>query len=145
MLHYWNYWMSGCTLLESRPYLHKHFLWLLRSLYHRQDLKREDTQISVSQFGSLEKFDWDPHIDHLTPFTFGTWAVPGFPQCGTAVGLQCSSVDVDLTAIIDHLEPAGALSGLCVLRRASKFRTFFPLSFHLFLLFQCWPNIDFAK
>lgn len=51
-------------------------------------------------------------FDHLTFFTFGTRAVPGLSQCGTAVGLQCSPVDVDLTAIIDHLQPAGALSSL---------------------------------
>lgn len=53
------------------------------------------------------------HIDHLTFFTFCTWAVPGFSQCGTAVGLQRSPVDVDLTTIIYYLQPAGALSSLC--------------------------------
>lgn len=52
-------------------------------------------------------------VDHLTLFTFGTRAVPGFSQCGTTVGLQCGPVDVDLTAVIDYLQPAGALSSLC--------------------------------
>lgn len=52
--------------------------------------------------------------DRPTFFTFGTGAVPGFSQCGAAVGLQCRPVDVDLTAIIDYLQPAGTLSSLCV-------------------------------
>lgn len=49
-------------------------------------------------------------------FTFGTGAVPGFSQCGAAVGLQCRPVDVDLTAIIDYLQPAGTLSSLYTLQ-----------------------------
>lgn len=49
-------------------------------------------------------------------FTFGTGAVPGFSQCGTAVRLQRGSVDIDLTAVIDDLQPAGALSGLNTLQ-----------------------------
>lgn len=49
-------------------------------------------------------------------FTFGTWAVPSFSQCGTAVGLQCGPVDVDLTAIVDDLQPASALSSLYALQ-----------------------------
>lgn len=58
------------------------------------------------------------HIDHLTFFTFSTRAVPGFSQCGAAMGLQCSPVDVDLTAIIDYLQPAGAFSSLCFMKQA---------------------------
>ncbi len=58
------------------------------------------------------------HIDHLTFFTFGTRAVPGFSQCGAAVGLERGPVDVDLTAIIDYLQPAGALSSLCFMKQA---------------------------
>lgn len=50
---------------------------------------------------------------HFTFFTFGTRAVPGFSQGGAALGLQSGSVDVDLTAIIDYLQPAGALGRLC--------------------------------
>lgn len=49
-------------------------------------------------------------------FTFGTGAVPGFSQCGTAVGFQCGPVDVDLTPIIDHLQPASALNSLYALQ-----------------------------
>lgn len=51
----------------------------------------------------------------ITFFTFATGAVPGFPQGGTAVRLQRGPVDVDLAAVIDNLEPAGALDRLCVL------------------------------
>lgn len=51
----------------------------------------------------------------ITFFTFATGAVPGFPQGGTAVRLQRGPIDVDLTAVIDNLEPAGALDRLCVL------------------------------
>lgn len=73
------------------------------------------TRLGFAQMCKME------HIDHLTLFTFGTRAVPGFSQCGTAVGLQCSPIDVDLTAIIDDLKPAGALSSLCVMKQALWF------------------------
>lgn len=49
-------------------------------------------------------------------FTFSTRAVPGFSQCGAAVGLERSSVDVNLTSIVDHLQPARALGSLYALQ-----------------------------
>lgn len=57
------------------------------------------------------------HIYLLTFFTFGTRAVPGLSQRGAAVRLQCCPVDVDLTAIIDYFQPAGAFSSLCFVKK----------------------------
>lgn len=54
---------------------------------------------------------------YLTFFTFGARAIPGFSKCGTAMRLQCSSIYVDLTAIIDYLQPTGALCGLCYIKQ----------------------------
>jgi hypothetical protein len=47
-----------------------------------------------------------------TCFTAPTGASPGLPQGGAAVGLERSPVDVDLTPLVDHLQPACAFSGL---------------------------------
>lgn len=38
-----------------------------------------------------------------------TGAAPGGSQCGAALGLQCGSVDVDLTAVVLYRQPARTL------------------------------------
>lgn len=59
--------------------------------------------------------------DHFTSFTLGAGAVPGFSQRSAALRLQSGAVDVDLTAIVDDLQPAGALGGLCVSQERERF------------------------
>lgn len=51
-----------------------------------------------------------------TFFTLGTRAVPGLSQRGAAVRLQGGSVDVHLTTVVDHLQPARALRRLWFIR-----------------------------
>lgn len=94
----------------------------------------------------------------ITFFTFSTWTVPGFSQRGTAVRFQGSSIDVDLTAIVDHLQPAGALTRLCFRKenlvvntntltcRGEKKCTFhlknicgYGVEIKLLLVYQCTP------
>lgn len=62
-----------------------------------------------------------PSDSSITPsaeliwFTLGTGTSPGLSQCGAAVGFQSGSVDVDLTASVNHLQPTCAFTGLYTL------------------------------
>lgn len=49
-------------------------------------------------------------------FTLGAGAPPGLSERRTTVGLECGSININLTAIIDDLQPTGAFSGLYALQ-----------------------------
>lgn len=102
-------------LRRGGAYLHRGSPGPWRSLYCRSDLEEQHTRprVDVERTGSAGTRQTE-RSGHLTFFTFAAGAVPGLPQRGTAVRLQRGPVDVDLAAVVDDLQPAGALDRLCV-------------------------------
>lgn len=102
------------------PYLRRRSLGLWQSLWCRLDLKRAAHAAAGSRGATrLAGMQQAEQTNDLTFFTFAAGAVPGFPQGGAAVGLERGPVNVDLAAVIDNLEPAGALGRLCFAGRHS--------------------------
>lgn len=93
--------LTGPLWHQGGPYLHRGSPGLWRSLYYRLDLKWQHTcrWVYLPGWGWLQV----EHNNPLTFFTFATGAVPGFPKCCTAVGLQRGPIDVGLAAVVDNL------------------------------------------